>query len=305
MDTEPGIPCIAPQLLVGTASWTDPTLVKSDLFYPPGATTAAERLAFYASQFPTVEVDSSYYAILSEDVAKLWVARTPLGFIFNVKAFAWLTQHPAEASRLPTAIKAALPAELKSSGRIKNPPAEVLNLAFQMFWSSLKPLRDAGRMGLVLFQLPPYVTCRQSNLDYLAALPERLPGAAIAVEFRHPSWTDSARRRAETLGFLRNQGFAYVSVDAPAQAGLGSVLATTANDAYIRFHGRNGETWFKRNLSAAERFKYLYAERELAEWAGRLKQLTGVRRAFAIFNNCYSNFGIMNATTMREMLSKP
>jgi len=295
----------APQFLVGTASWTDPTLVKSTLFYPPEATSAAERLAFYASHFPTVEVDSSYYAILSEEVARRWVERTPPGFIFNVKAFAWLTQHPAEAARLPAAIKSALPAELKSSARIKNPPAPVLSLAYQMFWSSLKPLREAGRMGVVLFQLPPYVTWRQSNLDYLAALPERLPGAEIGVEFRHPSWTDTPRRRDDTLRFLRDHGLAYVSVDVPAQSGLPPFLATTANDAYIRFHGRNGENWFKRNVSAAERFKYLYAERELAEWAGRLKQLSGVQRAFAIFNNCYSNFGIMNATTMKEMLSRP
>jgi uncharacterized protein YecE (DUF72 family) len=69
--------------------------------------------------------------------------------------------------------------------------------------------------------------------------------------------------------------------------------------------GRNGENWFKRNVSAAQRFKSLYSERELAEWAGRLRQLSGVRRAFVIFNNCYSNFGIMNATTMREMLANP
>jgi uncharacterized protein YecE (DUF72 family) len=294
----------APQFLVGTASWTDPTLVKSALFYPPGATSAAERLAFYASQFPTVEVDSSYYAILSEDIARLWVERTPPGFIFNVKAFAWLTQHPADAARLPAAIKNALPAEMKSSPRIKNPPAELLSLAFQMFWSSLKPLREGGRMGLVLFQLPPYVTWRQSNLDYLARLPERLPSAEIAVEFRHPSWTDSPSRRNDTLQFLRDHGLAYVSVDVPAQSGLASLLATTTNDAYIRFHGRNGENWFKRNVSAAERFKYLYAERELADWALRLKQLSGVERAFAIFNNCYSNFGIMNATTMKEMLAR-
>jgi uncharacterized protein YecE (DUF72 family) len=291
------------QFLFGTASWTDPTLVKSDLFYPPGAATAAQRLAFYASHFPTVEVDSSYYAILSEEVARLWVQRTPPGFVFNVKAFAWLTQHPAETGRLPAAIKSALPAELKSAPRIKNPPAEVLSLAFQMFWSSLKPLRDAGRIGWVLFQLPPYVTRRQSNLDYLAALPERLPGAAIAVEFRHPSWRETPRRQAETLGFLRDHSLAYVSVDAPAQSGLTPLLVNTAEDAYVRFHGRNGENWFKRNVSAAERFKYLYAERELAEWSGRLKQLSGVRRAFAIFNNCYSNFGIMNATTMQEMLA--
>lgn len=294
----------SPQFMVGTASWTDPTLVKSDLFYPPGATTAAERLSFYAGHFPTVEVDSSYYTLLSEDVARLWVDRTPPKFIFNVKAFAWLTQHAAEANRLPAVIKSALPAELKSSSRIKNPPAEALSLAFQMFWSALRPLREAEKMGLVLFQLPPYLVCRPKNFDYLAALPERLPGARIAVEFRHASWTESPHRRDETLHFLRKHGLVYVSVDAPPKSGLAPMLGTTAADAYIRFHGRNGENWFKRNLSAAERFKYLYAERELAEWAGRLKQLSGVQRAFAIFNNCYSNFGIMNATTMREMLSR-
>jgi uncharacterized protein YecE (DUF72 family) len=294
-----------PQFLVGTASWTDPTLVKSDLFYPPEATSAAARLAFYAGHFPTVEVDASYYAILSEDVARLWVERTPPGFVFNVKAFAWLTQHPADARRLPAAIKTALPEELKSTARIKHPPDGVLNLAFQMFWSSLKPLRDAGKLGRVLFQLPPYMTWRQSNFQYLATLPQHLPQAEIAVEFRHPSWTDSSNRCNDTLRFLREHGFAYVCVDAPPQSRLGSIMATTADDAYIRFHGRNAENWFKRNLSAAERFKYLYAERELAEWADRLKQLSGVRRAFAIFNNCYSNFGVMNATTMREILSRP
>lgn len=266
--------------------------------------TAAERLAFYASHFPTVEVDSSYYAILSEDVARLWVERTPPGFIFNVKAFAWLTQHAADAGRLPAAIKDALPGELKSSQRINHPPADVLTLAFQMFWSSLMPLRGAGRMGVVLFQLPPYLTWRQSNLNYLAALPQRLPGAAIAVEFRHPSWTETPRRQKEVLQFLQDHGLGYVCVDAPVKSGLLPMLATTADYAYVRFHGRNDETWFKRNLTPAERFKYLYAERELAEWSGRLKQLTGVRRAFAIFNNCYSNFGVMNATTMNEMLSR-
>jgi uncharacterized protein YecE (DUF72 family) len=232
------------------------------------------------------------------------VERTPPGFIFNVKAFAWLTQHPAEAGRLPAAIKSALPAELKSATRIKSPPAEVLSLAFQMFWSSLKPLRDGGRMGRVLFQLPPYVTSRQWNLNCLAALPEHLPGAEIAVEFRHPSWTATERARTDTLRFLRDHEFAYVSLDAPAQSGLLPFLAATADDAYIRFHGRNGENWFKRNVSAAQRFKSFYSERELAEWAGRLKELSGVRRAFAIFNNCYSNFGIMNATTMRAMLAQ-
>ena len=292
----------AAQFLVGTASWTDPTLVKSDLFYPPNVKSPEERLVFYASHFPTVEVDASYYAILSERVAQLWAERTPPGFVFNVKAFAWLTQHPAETARLPAIIKSALAAKMKSSNRIKNPPAEVLGLAFQMFWASLQPLRNAGKLGRLLFQMPPYVTCRSSNFDYLAGLPERMPDAEIAVEFRHPSWINDERRRADTMTFLREHGLAYVSIDAPPGSGLPSLLTATAEDAYIRFHGRNNQNWFKRNVSAAERFKYLYAERELADWAARLKQLNGVRRAFAIFNNCYSNFGIMNATTMREML---
>jgi uncharacterized protein YecE (DUF72 family) len=82
-----------------------------------------------------------------------------------------------------------------------------------------------------------------------------------------------------------------------------SFLETTGPDAYVRFHGRNRENWFKRDIEVAERYKYLYSERELAEWAGRLKQLSGVRRTFATFNNCYRNFGIMNATTMAHMLS--
>lgn len=89
------------EFLVGTASWTDPTLVQSNLFYPAHLKTAEDRLRFYASHFNTVEVDSSYYALPSECNAELWRERTPPGFVFNVKAFAWLTQHPAETTRLP------------------------------------------------------------------------------------------------------------------------------------------------------------------------------------------------------------
>lgn len=293
---------MTPDFLVGTASWTDPTLVKSDLFYPPDATTAAERLAFYAAHFPTVEVDSSYYALPSERNAELWAVRTPPGFIFNFKAFGWLTQHAAETARLPKAIKELLPAPLLATARIKGPPRPALELAFQMFWSALGPLRAADKLGYLLFQFPPYVTFRASNFDYLAALRERMPEAAIAVEFRHPSWLAAERERAQTLRFLREHRFVLVAIDTPVETGLPLLLEPTADEAYVRFHGRNRENWYKHNVGAAERFKYLYAERELGEWAGRLRRLRGVTRAFVIFNNCYSNYGIMNATTMQNLL---
>ncbi len=289
-----------PQFLVGTASWTDPTLVKSDVFYPPALKTAEDRLRFYAAQFNTVEVDATYYALVSERNAELWAERTPPGFVFNIKAFAMLTQHPVDATRLPAAVKSMLPAGERAATRLRHPPREVLEMAFGMFWSALEPLRAAGKLGHLLFQFPPYFTARPSNLDYIAGLKQRMPGAAVAIEFRHNSWLEGAQR-AETFRFLERHGLTFVSIDTPP-ATVEPVFAVTGSEAYVRFHGRNRENWYKRDGGAAERFKYLYAEAELAPWAERLKSLTGVRRASVIFNNCYSNFGVMNAATMVQML---
>lgn len=81
---------------VGTSSWTDSTLVNSDLFYPPSVRSAKERLRFYVEKFNAVEVDSTFYALPAERNAKLWTERTPDGFIFNIKPFSLMTPHPAE-----------------------------------------------------------------------------------------------------------------------------------------------------------------------------------------------------------------
>ena len=86
-------------ILVGTASWTDPTLLKSG-WYPPGADSAEERLKFYSTQFPLVEVDSTYYFPPSEKNSELWDERTPDNFVFNIKAYSLLTQHPTKVESL-------------------------------------------------------------------------------------------------------------------------------------------------------------------------------------------------------------
>jgi uncharacterized protein YecE (DUF72 family) len=292
--------------MVGTASWTDPTLVKSDLFYPPSLKTAEERLRFYAEHFNTVEVDSSYYTLLSEKTAQAWASRTPPGFMFNIKAFALLTQHPAETARLPGALKQLLNEKEQGLTRINRPSAQVLDLAFEMFWSALVPLREAGKLGMLLFQFPPYFVCKSANFDYLAGLRERLPQATLAIEFRHPSWVLEGQRRHDTMEFLRRNELCYVSVDCPQGPSImPSFLEATGAQMYVRFHGRNRESWFKKNISAAERFKYLYSERELEDHAERLTRMSGVKRAYVIFNNCYSNFGVMNATTMTQILTRP
>ena len=183
------------EYLVGTASWTDPSLVKSDLFYPPSLKSAEQRLKFYAERFKTVEVDASYYTIVAERTAQLWAERTPADFIFNLKAFALLTHHAAETARLPAPIKDLLTAEEKAAPRLRWPAPPVRELAFQMFGSSLEPLRKAGKLGMVVFQFPPYFTCREANFKYIAGLKDWLPHSTIAIEFRHPSWTADGTQR--------------------------------------------------------------------------------------------------------------
>lgn len=289
---------------VGTASWTDPSLTNSDLFYPSSVRSAEERLRFYAERFNTVEVDSTYYALPAERNAKLWAERTPEGFLFNIKPFALMTQHPAEISRLPEDLREMLPAGQRKERRLTRPSPEILDMAFQMFWSALAQLRQADKLGIVAFQFPPYFVATPANFEYIARLHERLPGAAIAIEFRHPSWVRDAQR-AKTMRFLQSHRLYYTSIDAPEDDSIvPSFIEATGDQVYMRFHGKNRTNWFRRNITAAERYKYLYSERELQSLARGLKNLEGqgVRRAYAIFNNCYQNFGIMNAATMNVIL---
>jgi uncharacterized protein YecE (DUF72 family) len=95
-------------ILIGTTSWTDKTLVESGLFYPAAAKTSEARLRYYASRFPIVEVDSSYYGMPSEHNARLWVERTPEGFVFDIKAFRLFTGHQTPPAALPVDIRKAL-----------------------------------------------------------------------------------------------------------------------------------------------------------------------------------------------------
>jgi uncharacterized protein YecE (DUF72 family) len=288
---------------VGTASWTDPTLVRSDVFYPARVKTAEDRLRFYAEQFDTVEVDATYYALPAERNAELWAARTPDGFVFHIKAFALLTTHGADTKRLPKAIKALLSDEELAKPRLSVAREPVRALAFQMFSSALAPLRAAGKLGWLVFQFPPWFTATRGNAQYIEQCRERLPNERLAIELRHASWLVDERRE-RTLDLLRKLGCAYVIVDEPqVKDAVPPVCATTVADAYVRFHGHNAENWTKKGIPVAERYKYLYSERELAAWATRLRGL-GARTVNVIFNNCYANFGVMNATTMRQLLSR-
>src|SRR5215467_4225682 len=96
-------------VLIGISSWTEPTLIKRGHFYPKGVTTAEERLRFYGTQFPIVEVDSTYYFPPSERNAELWLERSPPDFTFNIKAYSLLTGHPTKTESLYKDLREQLP----------------------------------------------------------------------------------------------------------------------------------------------------------------------------------------------------
>src|SRR6187551_2089562 len=112
-------------ILVGTASWTDDRLVESGKFYPPSANNAETRLRYYASQFPMVEVDSSYYAIPVPATAQFWAERTPDHFVFNVKAFRLFTGHHTLPQVLPKDIQEALGKPLNKNLYYRDVPDEI------------------------------------------------------------------------------------------------------------------------------------------------------------------------------------
>ena len=138
-------------ILVGTSSWTDPTLIKSGRFYPPWARTAEARLQYYASKFNLVEVDSSYYALPNERNSRLWVERTGEKFIFDIKAFRLFTQHPTPLVALPPDIKEALPAESKAKANLylRDVPEDLQSELWHRFEEALLPLDSAGKLCLL------------------------------------------------------------------------------------------------------------------------------------------------------------
>jgi len=291
---------------VGTASWTDPTLTRDTDWYPRKSMSAEERLKHYAAHFNVVEVDATYYFPPTQDLAGLWTERTPDDFRMDVKAFGLLTQHPAKRDAVWDDVAAQLPEEHagKRSIYLAQLPDAAVDLAFERFDEALRPLHSAGKLGAVFFQFPKWFTNRRDNRRFLDSLADRLPEYDKAVEFRHASWL-SGDSCPKTLKQLENRGLAFVCVDEPQgfDSSVPPVLATTSDLAVIRFHGHNRDTWEAKGISPAERFRYLYSDDELAQWAPKVAELSrSAAETHAIFNNCYQDYGVRNAHQLALLL---
>jgi len=291
----------------GIAGWIDRSLIDSKLFYPMGVTSPDERLSFYATQFAVVEADTTYYGIPKPESVERWAARTPEGFVFDVKSFSLFTHHPTKPMSMPPDLREELPDELRSKNiYLEHIPAELVDEAWERFRMALEPLKAAGRLGAVFFQFPRWFLPSSRSLSYVEQVQERMYGFQIAVEFRKPEWLDG-RHREGTLTFLRTRDIPYIAVDAPPghATSMPAVHEVTSSKlAVVRFHGRNHDTWDLQGAPPNLRFRYDYPDTELGEWVPRIKEMErSAKEVHAIMNNNYLNYSVKNAQKLEELLA--
>lgn len=255
---------------VGTCAFTD-----HQGLYPPGV-KPSERLGWYARQFSVVEVDAPFYRALVPAVAQRWVPLVPPTFQFDVKAPGSLTGH-----------------------RPPNPDE------LDVFRAFLDVLASHQRLGAVLLQWPPWLRATAVGRTTVEQAVHGLAPHLVAVEFRHASWYHHPTNLIRWLAQLQA---VHVVVDAPT--GLDTAVpwhTAVANPqlAYVRFHGRNRETWSAAGLATSqERFRYRYSPEELASRVGDLRHLEHAAAAVhVLMNNNYGSYAVDGARWLRDHLA--
>jgi uncharacterized protein YecE (DUF72 family) len=267
------------RIFVGTSGYSFTDWVGP--FYPPG-TRPGDFLAYYSRHFGTVEVNSTYYRVPSPRAIAQMERKTPPGFRFMVKLNQAMTHERSLEASLVRDFRAAL-----------------------------EPLKAAGKYEGLLAQFPWGFRRTPENESHLAALRDSLADEPLFVEFRHASWAlpDMPDR-------LRDRRLGFCAVDEPALAGLMPPVAwVTAEDAYVRFHGRNAKNWWGSRSAAAgavprgagaasgDRYDYDYRAGELKEWIQKVRELAGqARRTYLFFNNCHAGHAARSAKLMQELL---
>ena len=270
-------------------------------WYPPEASTPEQRLRYYARQFGLVEVDATYYALPAEQTAVAWAARTPAAFTFNIKAFSLFTQHPTRVAALPADLRADAEKTGKDRVYLKDVDPVIVDQAWERFTAALEPLREAGKLGAILLQFPPWFPISRANKEYILSCAQRVAPRQVCVEFRNRTWMTPDNQQ-ETLGFLSDHQVPYVCVDMPQghRDSIPPVLAATAPRAVVRLHGHS-DKWESKDIH--ERFGYRYTQQELAGWAPKIAALArDADDTQVLFNNCYRDYAQVNAQQLADLL---
>lgn len=267
-------------IYIGTSGWSYPKGGGTwrGHFYPSGA----RELEYYSSIFPVVEVNSTFYRLPPASMSESWVKRTPKDFKFSVKLWQKFT-HPKMFT-----------AQTGEAAFISNEDVEV-------FKEGIRPLKEAGKLAVVLAQFPPSFYNDENSRKILGAIIAFFSCYPLAVELRHKSWSDD--KHIEEL--LESNSVSWVNVDEPKfDSSIAEELPLTSDIAYFRFHGRNREMWWKGDSET--RYKYLYGDTELERLAERIKKASeNVKQTFVFFNNHWQGYAPRNAIKLLGMLNIP
>jgi uncharacterized protein YecE (DUF72 family) len=244
-------------ILLGTSGWSYKEWER--VFYPDSKTP---KLSYYASVFPTAEIDSSFYAYPNRGLAIGWAKNTPADFQFSAK--------------IPKLITHDKKLDLE----------EGVEIDLEKFIDVLTPLKDANKLGPLLIQLPPSFTF--GEIDLLGHFFEILPkDCMFAVEFRNLSWLEDPK---SVDALLRKFHVFNTIVDEPL---LPVDLNTTADFAFIRWHGKGKRVWYN----------YEYSSEELDPWVGRIREVTKkVKKVYGYFNNHFHGSAVFNSLEMFQKL---
>jgi uncharacterized protein YecE (DUF72 family) len=256
-------------ILVGTSGYGYTEWVGK--VYPEGS-RPEQFLTRYASMFPTVELNFSYYKMPTAEQCERLLEQAGPNFTFAVKGNEELT-HKVDPASWKDAAKA--------------------------FLAALEPLRRADRLGAILFQFPYSFHYEVDHRRYLDALLGEFAELPAAVEFRNHEWYNN-----RVLDALRERRVAMASLDMPALKGLPPVMdVVTSPLAYVRFHGRNGEAWW--GSDSGRRYDYFYSDEELEAWADRVEAIAErAERVLIYFNNHRRGQSVQNAKSLGLILEK-
>ncbi len=293
------------KILIGVSSWSDPDLGKSG-FYPPGVDSSEDRLRYYSSRFDLAESDSSYYAIPWSSHVKMWLDNTAPGFAFDLKVFSLFSGQPTAINSIPRDLREEARQGLRKGNNLylAHLPPETADRLWERFADSITPLKESSRLGLVVFQFPPWFHPNPESLAYIELCRKRLAAFKLAMEFRSPEWFDS-RSLPGLLDLLKSLQIALVCVDEPQglKSSMPALAEATAPFSTVRFHGRNSAAWDKRESTTGEKYDYLYSESELREWLPRIRLLQdNTEELHVIFKNKHLDHRIVNARQMQKLL---
>jgi uncharacterized protein YecE (DUF72 family) len=288
------------EILVGTASWSDPGFVED--WYPKGL-AASKRLPWYSERLNLVELNSSFYAVPRQEQVENWCRQTPPGFIFDVKIHKLLSRHSAKPEFLPPDLRKLATVE---KGRVKL-TSQLEKAMARRILDETEPLKEYGKLGAYLLQLSPAFRPKTNELPELDDLFECFSKVAVAVELRNRDWMVEPHVD-KAIEFFRKRGVTLVSVDAPEDEHFTIMpcqdVVTNPALAYMRLHGRNARGYI-RGRSVAERFDYKYNENELKELAERAVTLTSkAAKVHMVYNNNSSNYAPIAATRTRELIEE-